>query len=260
MDNIGGRPASFATLTTFLSLMASVSEFASAPLAPLTPPPRLCSAAPGEDYPLICEACMGPNPYVRMTKAVNGAECKISKRPFTSFRWKPGKQGYKQTVVSYAIAAQKNICQCCMTDLTYGLPVQIRDAFLRQAMTSGMPVADSVTFESMPLSRVGQDYQHNLQLARMEETGGEDPHASLGTHGASEALRALAQGAAQHASSDKSSFNRALPRLCEFWIEGGCSKVSAGTWEENPLTSCVCCTGSRGPVPKPAVLRRVRVA
>jgi pre-mRNA-splicing factor RBM22/SLT11 len=178
---------------------------------------------PGEDYPLVCEACLGPNPYVRMSKSVNGAECKISKRPFTAFRWKPGKQGYKSTVVSYTIAAQKNICQSCMTDLTYGLPVQLRDAFMRQAMESGVPGADLTSFSSMPLSRVGQDYQLNLQLARRGDEAAEDP--TNVQHGATEALRMLAKGAAQHASSERPSFNRHLPRLCLFWVEGGCSKA-----------------------------------
>jgi hypothetical protein len=39
--------------------------------------------------------------------------------------------------VAYDVAAQKNICQACMTDLTFGLPVGVRDTFLRAALEKG---------------------------------------------------------------------------------------------------------------------------
>ena len=41
----------------------------------------------GEDFPIICETCLGPNPYCRMIKALDSKECKISGAPFTAFRW-----------------------------------------------------------------------------------------------------------------------------------------------------------------------------
>jgi len=179
----------------------------------------MAQVIPGEEHPLLCESCLGSNPFVRMIKMPNGAECKISKRPFTAFRWKPSKEGYKSTVISYTVAAQKNICQSCMTDLTYGLPVQIRDAFLRTAKAQGVPGADALVMESMPLSRVGQDYQHNLMLAN-QAMGIDEPKA----HGVTDALRAMAQGAAQVATSQK-AFAKHLPALCPYWIEGGCSKA-----------------------------------
>ena len=53
----------------------------------------------GVDFPIVCEVCLGPNPYIRMIKQANHKECKVSARVFTSFRWRPGADArYKETV------------------------------------------------------------------------------------------------------------------------------------------------------------------
>ncbi|GAA5853411.1 hypothetical protein JCM3766R1_005880, partial [Sporobolomyces carnicolor] len=83
------------------------------------------------DFPSLCNTCLGPNPYIRMSKQPLGAECKVCTRPFTVFRWLPG-QGmrYKKTEVCQTCAKAKNVCQTCLLDLQFGLPTQVRDTVL----------------------------------------------------------------------------------------------------------------------------------
>ena len=80
---------------------------------------------------MLCETCLGSNPYVRMVKMPFGQKlCKISTAPYQSFRWKAGPQGrYKETIISYAVAKERNICQTCLNDMKYGLPVGVRDRY-----------------------------------------------------------------------------------------------------------------------------------
>lgn len=86
----------------------------------------------GDEFPILCETCLGPNPYVRMTRHAWGSACKVCERPFTSFRWRPAGQGTrpKKTEVCQTCARAKNVCQTCLLDLQFGLPVQVRDASL----------------------------------------------------------------------------------------------------------------------------------
>ena len=60
----------------------------------------------GSDFRFVCETCLGPNPYVRMIKMKFGTkECKISERPYQSFRWRAGPGGrHKETIISYEVA------------------------------------------------------------------------------------------------------------------------------------------------------------
>eukprot|EP01035_Chromulina_nebulosa_P034700 gene34700-46583_t len=68
--------------------------------APLNRPASTGSTL-GEDFPMLCETCLGPNPYVRMTKLPFGHKlCKISNLPYQAFRWKAGPTGrQKETII-----------------------------------------------------------------------------------------------------------------------------------------------------------------
>ena len=88
----------------------------------------------GTDFPIVCEVCLGPNPYVRMMKIPMGRECKISRRPFTAFRWRAGAEGrFKETIIAPEVASAKGVCQACLMDMQYNLPVGVRDHLTKAA-------------------------------------------------------------------------------------------------------------------------------
>ncbi len=88
------------------------------------------------EFPLLCQTCLGDNPYLRMIRERYGKECKICTRPFTIFRWCPGaKMRYKKTEVCQTCAKLKNVCQTCLLDLEYGLPIQVRTVYTAKQRT-----------------------------------------------------------------------------------------------------------------------------
>ena len=95
------------------------------------------------EFPILCETCLGDNPYVRMIRIPYGRGCKSCCSPFSNFGFKVGSEGrYISTHVCQMCANTKNVCQCCVLDLTYGLPVQVRDTFLAQQQVLTVPKED----------------------------------------------------------------------------------------------------------------------
>ncbi|CAD8044003.1 unnamed protein product [Paramecium primaurelia] len=83
------------------------------------------------DFPIVCNNCLGENPYIRMLKDRFGKECRICARPFTTFKWKPGNNSrQKQTEVCQTCGKIKNICQACFKDLEFNMGLCTRDKFL----------------------------------------------------------------------------------------------------------------------------------
>lgn len=124
----------------------------------------------GTDFPIVCEVCLGPNPYIRMIKSPNAKECKVSGRVFTSFRWRPGASArYKETVISPEVARAKGVCQCCLMDMEYNLPVGVRDALLK----------GTEEVANLPQSGVNQTYHYDqVAKASREDVEVASPHPS----------------------------------------------------------------------------------
>ncbi|KAL3700426.1 hypothetical protein R1sor_018448 [Riccia sorocarpa] len=127
------------------------------------------------DFPIICESCLGDNPYVRMTKANFDKECKICTRPFTVFRWRPGRDArYKKSEVCQTCSKLKNVCQVCLLDLEYGLPVQVRDTALGINTSDVIPKSDVnreyFAEEQDRKARAGLDYESSYGKARPNDT------------------------------------------------------------------------------------------
>lgn len=189
-------------------------------------PPRQVAAVPdglesGKDFPIVCDVCLGPNPYIRMIKQVNHKECKVSGRVFTSFRWRPGAGArYKETVICPEVARAKGVCQCCLMDMEFNLPVGLRDALLR-----GTDEGDNFA----PQSGVNQTYHYD-QVAKANR---EDVEASYGKM-ANEKLLKMARTSPY--------YDRNLPKLCSFWLKGQCTRVVENTCPFRP-----CCGSYRFP-------------
>lgn len=157
------------------------------------------------DFPILCQTCLGDNPYLRMTKEKYGKECKICTRPFTVFRWCPGaKMRFKKTEVCQTCAKLKNVCQTCLLDLEYGLPVQVRDHALKIK-------------DDLPTSSVNREYYLQNVDAQLAE-GGNGPGGALGKLAShkSELLSKLARTTPY--------YKRNRPHICSFWVKGECKR------------------------------------
>ncbi|KAL1395473.1 hypothetical protein pipiens_011227 [Culex pipiens pipiens] len=139
------------------------------------------------EFPILCQTCLGDNPYVRMIKERYGKECKICTRPFTIFRWCPGaRMRFKKTEICQTCSKLKNVCQTCLLDLEYGLPTQVRDAALK--------IQDKI-----PESDVNKEYYIQTIEGQLKAAG--DNTVAAGVVG-----------------------QRNLPHICSFWVKGECKR------------------------------------
>ncbi|KAH0481899.1 MAG: uncharacterized protein KVP18_000456 [Porospora cf. gigantea A] len=155
----------------------------------------LTHAREGVEFPILCETCLGDNPYIRMMKCAADKECKTCARPTTMFRWQPGRKArYKQTVVCQQCARTKNVCQCCLFDLEYGLPVQVRDKYLQMTAANAAevlpnPVLDRLYAQERGLPHRGSAQSELAKIARAQ------PY-----------------------------YERNLPKVCSFWLKSECTR------------------------------------
>jgi ribosomal protein S16 len=198
-------------------------------LAPNLSPPKQASrqnADPEEegwertDFPVVCEDCLGPNPYIRMQKTDYAAECAISGRPFTVFRWRPGTEArYKKTVVCKEIALAKNVCQVCLLDLDYGIPVQARDAALAAAGAYN-PNSDALLGAKSDVNIEFQTERIAQRIANGEDVTEDASLAVAGAGGKQRAHEILSKMARK-----TPYYNKNKTAICSFWLRNACTRA-----------------------------------
>ena len=163
------------------------------------------------EFPLVCETCLGDNPYVRMTKETHGKKCKICDIPFTVFAWQAGTRGrLKKVEICRTCARSKNVCQVCIYDLQYGLPVQVRDKILAEEGCKDAVVA-------VPQSDANRAWMTNMQERDIEQ--GKAIQGCVPTNTAAAAkLQSMARM--------EPRYERNLPKLCSFFAKGECNRGS----------------------------------
>jgi pre-mRNA-splicing factor RBM22/SLT11 len=159
------------------------------------------------EFPLVCETCLGDNPYIRMTKESHGKRCQVCDTPFTVFAWQAGTKGrMKRVEICKSCAQAKNVCQVCIYDLQYGLPVKVRDEVLRE-MGSSSAVA------AVPQSQANRAW-YSAQQSRLLEQGDN----LVGD------VNELAHAKLSEMAQMKPNYERNLAKLCTFYARGECDR------------------------------------
>jgi len=115
-----------------------------------------------DEFPAICDSCCGPDKHIKMMRQANGEECKVCTRPFTVFRWNPnnGTNKSKKTIICMTCARARNCCQSCMLDITYGIPLEIRDTALKMAgLEHALQIKSSNTSQNREVKAIMADKQ-----------------------------------------------------------------------------------------------------
>ena len=157
-----------------------------------------------------------------------GKECKICNRPFTVFRWCPGAgMRYKKTEICQTCSKLKNVCQTCLLDLEYGLPVQVRDAALKVKDELPRSAVNKEYFNQQVEKQVSStcNLHFNCLLVitpcsfvqQLADTDNTVAYGQLGKMTAkNEMLDKLAR---------KTPFyTRNRPHVCSFWVKGECKR------------------------------------
>ncbi|KAI0332146.1 pre-mRNA-splicing factor SLT11 [Cubamyces sp. BRFM 1775] len=159
------------------------------------------------EFPILCETCLGDNPFIRMSKQEFGRSCGTCARPFTVFRWNPGTgMRFKTTVICQTCAKIKNVCQTCLLDLEYGLPTQVRDTAL------------GVESEA-PTSEINREYYAQNMESKLD---GAKSLLDVNTRASSAGKEMLKQ----LARTDP-YYKRNRPHICSFYAKGECNRGDA---------------------------------
>jgi pre-mRNA-splicing factor RBM22/SLT11 len=187
------------------------------------------------EFPLVCETCLGDNPYVRMTKEPFGKKCQVCETPFTVFAWQAGTKGrLKRVEICKSCAQAKNVCQVCIYDLQYGLPVKVRDKVLREAARAATaPKGGDIgaggggggggTGGGLdPTAMIPQSNANRAWFTAQQQRMVESGQAGGPSMGGSE----LAHAKLREMAVMEPRYERNLPKLCSFFARGECDRGS----------------------------------
>jgi len=156
------------------------------------------------NFPILCQTCLGDNNFIRMMVDKYGSECKICQRPFTTYRWNPGaKMRYKKTEVCQTCSRAKNVCQTCLLDLQYGLPVQVRDQVL------------SIN-QNLPKDEINREYYNQQLDTAVASSDASEAHGPHKSQPPSDVLMKLAR--------TNPYYKRNRAHVCSFWVKGECRR------------------------------------
>lgn len=147
---------------------------------------------------------------MRMTKDNYGADCKICLKPFTIFRWCPGKgMRFRRTEICQTCCKLKNTCQSCILDLQYSLPVQIRDGVLQIKEACPHNEANREYYLAANADKIARN---DVTLIDYDKT---DP-----------AAKAVLEQLSQKYTKNKTIEERNAPLPCSFYAKGTCTRGS----------------------------------
>lgn len=162
-------------------------------------------------FPIVCEKCLGNDPLLRMIKNNYQNECKICKRPFTVFTWKANSNSrYKKTEICPTCAKLKNVCQVCLFDLQFGLPVAIRDKYLKKKIDVPKERANLNFF----ISKATENFD-GLDLPYYKENAYKVPISTDLINN---------EKNDNDNNKDKKVFQRNKPHICSFFLRGECNR------------------------------------
>jgi pre-mRNA-splicing factor RBM22/SLT11 len=108
---------------------------------------------------------------------------------------------FKKTEVCQTCSKLKNVCQTCLLDLEYGLPIQVRDAALKLK-------------DDLPKSDVNKEYY--IQNMERELQRSDTGVLTNKLNEPNDLLMRLARTAPY--------YKRNRPHVCSFWVKGECRR------------------------------------
>lgn len=179
------------------------------------------------DMPSVCERCLPDSPYVQMLKEDRGMTCKLCTRPATLFTWKADRTSrQKKTGICLTCARLKNCCQCCLLDLSFGLPITIRDAALKMIAPG-------------PQSDINREYYAQNHERDIEEGRGLDEYEKTDEK-ARDLLRRLANTEPYHKRQRRLEAEEEGQKL----LEGGVGPVRTSDTKKSAYGSHTSRTGA----------------